>query len=140
MYHVYVLQSLLRNYIYVGLTNSVKRRFDQHQSGKNKTTKPYRPFRLILAEEFQTRVEAREREKFLKSGMGKELLKQMISALKYSPGGETCRQAGRLVDAADSKSAVRKDVLACLPAGRFDSSLGHKIPSTYTGDFPFFYD
>ena len=78
MYFVYVLKSLERNYLYVGLTDNVERRFGEHQSGKNKTTKPYRPFKLLLVEQYNTRSVAREREKYLKSGVGKEYLKQLI--------------------------------------------------------------
>ena len=43
-YYVYALNSLNRNYIYVGLTNNTMRRFKQHQEGKETTTAPYRPF------------------------------------------------------------------------------------------------
>jgi putative endonuclease len=78
MFFVYAIRSLNRTYIYVGLTENVERRFLEHQSGKNKTTKPYRPFEIILVEEFPTRIEAREREKYLKSGIGKEFLKTII--------------------------------------------------------------
>ena len=59
----------------MGLTNDVDRRLDEHQSGKNKTTKPYRPFSLIHVESFPTRKEARTREIYLKSGSGKEWIK-----------------------------------------------------------------
>ena len=41
MFTVYALKSLNRNYIYVGMTSNLERRFHQHQSGQNKTTKPY---------------------------------------------------------------------------------------------------
>jgi putative endonuclease len=75
MFYVYALSSLERNYIYVGLTDSIERRFFEHNSGKNKTTKPYRPFKLIYFEECNTRIEARIREKYFKSGVGKEKLK-----------------------------------------------------------------
>ncbi|MBN8687714.1 MAG: GIY-YIG nuclease family protein [Chitinophagales bacterium] len=78
MFYVYALNSLSRNYIYVGLTNDLERRFHQHQNGQNKTTKPYLPFILFYMEAFQTRVEARQREIFLKSGIGKEFLKTKI--------------------------------------------------------------
>jgi len=76
MFFVYVLNSLSRKYIYVGMTNDIVRRFRQHQEGKEKTTAPYRPFEILFTEEYQTRKEAREREKFLKSGCGKEWIKE----------------------------------------------------------------
>lgn len=77
MYYVYAIASLERNYIYVGLTDNVDRRFGEHNEGKNKTTKPYRPFVLIFTIEAATRIEARKLEKYYKSGSGKEKLKQI---------------------------------------------------------------
>ena len=77
MFYVYALKSLSRNYIYVGLTNDLERRFNQHQKGQNKTTKPYLPFILFYKEQFKTRDEARQREKYLKSGIGKEFLRTL---------------------------------------------------------------
>ncbi len=74
-YYVYAIKSLTRTYIYVGLTNSIERRIDQHNQGQNRSTKAYRPFKLIYTQEFKTRKEAREREIYLKSGIGKEFLK-----------------------------------------------------------------
>ncbi|WP_317048349.1 GIY-YIG nuclease family protein [Candidatus Ulvibacter alkanivorans] len=47
MFYVYALSSIERKYIYVGLTNNLNRRIAQHNSGYEKTTKPYRPFSLI---------------------------------------------------------------------------------------------
>jgi putative endonuclease len=78
MYYVYVIRSLSRNYIYVGMTNNLKRRIGQHNKGENKTTKPYAPFDLILTEEYITREEARKKEKYYKSGIGKEYLKTLL--------------------------------------------------------------
>ena len=50
----------------------------QHKLGKEKTTRPYRPFRLVLLEEFPSRTDARVREKYLKTGTGKEYIKNEI--------------------------------------------------------------
>jgi len=67
----------MRNYIYVGLTDNIERRLNQHNKGENKTTKPYLPFELILKEIFDSRIEARKKEKYLKSGIGKEFLRSL---------------------------------------------------------------
>ena len=75
---MYVISSETRKYIYVGLTNNLSRRIAEHNSGYDKTTRTYRPFKLILSEEFTTRTTAREREKYLKSGVGKEFLKGLV--------------------------------------------------------------
>jgi putative endonuclease len=77
MYHVYALQSISRNYIYVGMTDNLERRIAEHQSGRSKTTAPYRPFTLIFTEEQPDRKSARLREKYFKSGIGKEKLKRL---------------------------------------------------------------
>ncbi|MEO8233048.1 MAG: GIY-YIG nuclease family protein [Ignavibacteriota bacterium] len=77
MYFVYAIKRKNRNYIYVGLTNSIGRRLAEHNEGTNKTTKPYRPFSLIYSEQFETRIQAREKEKFLKGGTGSEFLKNL---------------------------------------------------------------
>jgi putative endonuclease len=62
----------------VGLTNSIERRLDQHNKGKNRSTKQYKPFELIYTETFKTRTEARNKEIYLKSGIGKEFLKSLL--------------------------------------------------------------
>jgi putative endonuclease len=78
MYYVYVLNSKTKKYIYVGLTNNLKRRIHQHQTGREKTTRPYRPFEVLKVETFPDRIQARQREKYLKSGIGKEYLKKLL--------------------------------------------------------------
>jgi len=77
MFYVYAIKSESKNYIYVGLTDNLERRLSEHNSGKNKTTRPYRPFVLIHSEKFATRVQARKREKYLKSGIGKDFLRTL---------------------------------------------------------------
>ncbi|MGM0944910.1 MAG: GIY-YIG nuclease family protein [Bacteroidota bacterium] len=76
-YFVYAIKSLERNYIYVGMTDNPERRLQQHNSGKGKATKPFAPFRMIYLEKVGTREQARKREKYLKSGVGKEFLKKI---------------------------------------------------------------
>jgi putative endonuclease len=77
MFYVYAISSTERSYIYVGLTDNVERRFFEHNNCKNKTTKPYAPFVLIFTEVHETRMDARLREKYWKSGTGKEQLKSL---------------------------------------------------------------
>ncbi len=77
MYFVYAIRSINRNYIYVGLTNNPQKRISEHNRKKEKTTGFYAPFKIVLLEEYDTRLEARKREKHLKSGIGKEYLKTL---------------------------------------------------------------
>jgi putative endonuclease len=75
---VYAISSFERNYIYVGMTDNLDRRLAEHNKGENKSTKAYRPFNLIHQEQCVDRLTARKREKYLKSGVGKEFLKGLI--------------------------------------------------------------
>lgn len=77
MYYTYAIKSESKNYIYVGITGDPERRIREHSLGYEKTTKPYRPFKTILIEKYTNRSDARKREKFLKSGIGKEYLKNI---------------------------------------------------------------
>ena len=77
MYYVYTIRSEKHKYNYIGITNNPERRINEHNKGFNKTTKPYKPFKTILIEKHPNRVEARGREKFLKSGYGKEYIKSI---------------------------------------------------------------
>ena len=81
-YFVYALKSVSRDYIYVGLTNDVNRRFDEHNRGYNKTTKPYKPFFLFHTEAFPSRTLARNREKELKSSRGKRFLYKLLDEME----------------------------------------------------------
>ncbi len=78
MFYVYAIKSVGRNYLYVGLTKDPDRRLGEHNSGKERTTKPYAPFHRVLLESFEGRDAARLREKYLKSGSGKEWLKRQL--------------------------------------------------------------
>jgi len=74
-YAIYDIQSGVDNRIYVGMTKDLDNRLKEHNQGKTKSTKGLRPWNLIYNESAETRIEARKREKYLKSGCGKEFLK-----------------------------------------------------------------
>jgi putative endonuclease len=64
------------------MTNDVKSRFARHNSGREKTTKPYAPFVLLFTEICSDRPKARKREKYWKSGVGKGKLRLLRDMLK----------------------------------------------------------
>ncbi len=76
MYTVYVIRSLIKNWIYVWMTNDLERRLYQHNHWYNKSTKPYIPFELLYTEFYDLSVDAKKREKYRKSWIGKQKLKQ----------------------------------------------------------------
>jgi putative endonuclease len=71
MYYVYAIKSKVKNYIYVGITNDLEKRLQQHNKGQNVSTKAYRPYELIYQEIVKDRVEARSREVYLKAVLEK---------------------------------------------------------------------
>jgi putative endonuclease len=74
-FFVYAIASIGRNYIYVGISDNVIKRFRRHNSGLEKTTAPYKPYVLIFSEGCLNRVEARKREVHYKNSSGKRKLK-----------------------------------------------------------------
>ena len=66
MYYVYLLKSKILNETYVGSTNDLQRRFDEHNTGKEISTKRYMPWILLYYEAYITDNLARMREKRLK--------------------------------------------------------------------------
>lgn len=77
-YYVYVLQSIKDLNWYTGYTNNLKKRFKEHNNGRNISTKHRRPFRLIYFEGCLNEEDAKAREKYLKSGMGKRYIKNRL--------------------------------------------------------------
>lgn len=72
--YVYILVSQRTGKWYTGSTNSLQKRILSHNSGKNKSTKAGVPWQLVYREISLNRDDARAREKYLKSGMGKKYL------------------------------------------------------------------
>ncbi len=78
MYYVYLIKSLKKNWQYVGYTDNLKRRLNEHQLGLSQATKPYRPFELIFYEAYKSMVDAKRREKYFKTNEGKRTLRLML--------------------------------------------------------------
>ncbi|MBI5357374.1 GIY-YIG nuclease family protein [Candidatus Saccharibacteria bacterium] len=73
MFKVYVLtnQSGTR---YVGQTKDIDKRIVAHNTNMSRYTKNKGPWKLVYSEDFETRSEAMKREKYFKTGKGRELL------------------------------------------------------------------
>ncbi len=67
-------QVLVAKKSYVGLTDNVERRLEEHNAGISYFTKQHRPWKVIYTEELNTLLEARKREKYLKSASGRRLV------------------------------------------------------------------
>ncbi len=79
---VYILFSEKYNQTYVGFTSNLLERFKSHNLlGTKGYTIKYRPWKVIYVEFFNLKADAIKKEKFLKNGNGRELIKDLISNL-----------------------------------------------------------
>jgi putative endonuclease len=80
MYYVYILKSQKKDWLYIGYSENLKRRFTEHQKGLSLATKPYRPFDLIFYEAYKAMSDAKRREQYFKTQKGRRTLKLMLKA------------------------------------------------------------
>lgn len=79
-YYIYVLRSLKDNKFYVGYSDDLKSRFEQHKKGYVTSTKERRPLELIYSEVCLDKKDAMHREKYLKTYLGKMFLKNRLKS------------------------------------------------------------
>jgi putative endonuclease len=79
-YYTYVLKSLKDNKFYVGYTQNIKLRFEQHNKGLVQSTKDRRPLSLIYYEACVDQKDALHREKYLKTYYGKMFLHNRLKS------------------------------------------------------------
>jgi len=77
-HYVYVLRSKKNKAWYTGFTTDLRERFKEHNNNNIGWTKNRGPFELIYYEGCKSITDARSREKYLKSGMGKRYLKNRL--------------------------------------------------------------
>jgi putative endonuclease len=73
-FYVYVLESLKDNKRYIGYTSNLKRRLEEHNQGKSFSTKFRLPFKLIYFEGCLYDLDAKRRERYLKTSQGRKFL------------------------------------------------------------------
>ena len=77
-YHIYILQSEKTGKYYVGSTNNVTERFEQHNKGRVHSTKSGKPWRMIYSEKFDTLSEARKRELQIKNWKSRSAIERLM--------------------------------------------------------------
>ncbi|MDP3794970.1 MAG: GIY-YIG nuclease family protein [bacterium] len=78
MFCVYVLESDKDGKSYTGFTKNIRQRLAKHNAGKVFSTKSRLPMRCIYIECCLNEQDARQRERYLKTGMGKRFIKQRL--------------------------------------------------------------
>jgi len=79
-YYIYILQSQKDKSLYIGYTSNLRKRLKDHNNGKNKATRLSRPYKLVYYEAFLNKIDAKKREKYLKSGWGWRSIKKKLLA------------------------------------------------------------
>jgi putative endonuclease len=79
MHYVYVLKSSKDGKLYVGRTNNLKRRLDEHMKGKVESTHKRRPLKFVYAEISKNIEDVVHRETYLKTSWGKRYLKHRLA-------------------------------------------------------------
>jgi putative endonuclease len=87
MHYVYLLQSITDDDFYTGCTNDLKKRFLLHNKGKVFSTKNRKPFKLVYYEAFLNQQDAFAREKWLKTGWGRNHINKILSNYLKNLGG-----------------------------------------------------
>ena len=79
---VYILYSEKFNKNYTGFTSNLIERFKSHNFLETKGyTLKFRPWKVIHVEFFPSKAEAMKREKYLKTGIGRDFIKNLIQNL-----------------------------------------------------------
>lgn len=78
VWYVYLLISKNNGRWYIGSTRDMQKRILAHNSGRNRSTRYDIPWELVYCEIGLNKDDARSREKYLKSGMGRRYLKNRL--------------------------------------------------------------
>ena len=84
-YYVYILKSLKNNSLYIGYTIDLRTRFRRHNNREIIATKPFTPYKLIFYEAFSDRIDAKNREEYLKGGYGRRSIKALLRRYLKTP-------------------------------------------------------
>jgi putative endonuclease len=79
MFYAYVLQSESNQTFYYGSTENLENRLLTHNAGLVNYTSKYLPWKIVYFESFSTRSEAMKREKFFKTGAGRDFIKRQLA-------------------------------------------------------------
>jgi len=77
MFYVYVLRSGKTGRFYVGSCQDVDGRVRRHNAGHSKATRHGIPWILLHSENFPTRAEATRKERYYKTGRGRDELNRL---------------------------------------------------------------
>ena len=80
MHYTYVLLSQADQRFYIGATQDLNRRLEEHDAGRVRSTAYRRPLELVYYEACLSAEDAYRRERYLKSGRGGRYIRQGLSS------------------------------------------------------------
>ena len=83
MFYTYILKSSKNGRMYTGYTNNLRKRLIQHNEGKSYFTKRDRPYLLVYYEACLDEDDARSRELYLKTGIGRRYLNSRLKRFLF---------------------------------------------------------
>ncbi len=84
LFYVYILESLKDKKRYVGYTNNLRRRLEEHNRGQSFSTKSRLPMKLIYFEACVNQDDAERREYYLKSTRGNRFIAKRLKSYYQS--------------------------------------------------------
>ncbi len=79
MYYTYILQNSISLRYYIGSTNDLDRRLNEHSRGQTRSTKQKGSWKLIYVEKHLDYIQAKKREKVIKSYKGGNAFKKLLT-------------------------------------------------------------
>ena len=73
-----------RDRLYIGYTENLRKRLEEHNRKHNRSTKAYAPWNLIHFEGYRNKEDAKRRERYLKTSQGSRFLKRMLKEFFHS--------------------------------------------------------
>ena len=84
MYYTYVLISQNGKRTYTGHTSNLEKRLQEHNNGEVRSLKKYKPYEILLYENFTVLQQAKSRELFYKTSTGRYQLKKIVHSWKLN--------------------------------------------------------
>lgn len=86
MFHLYILRSLFTARYYIGHTENLERRLKEHNDGRCRSTKAYKPWKLVYMEEHASKSEAFRRERVVKNYKSEIKFKELQKSERWQSG------------------------------------------------------
>jgi len=80
---VYVLKSARTGRFYTGSCENFERRFHEHNTGQSPATRHGVPWELVYREKRSSKADAVQRERYFKTGAGRDELKRLVDAAAW---------------------------------------------------------